>query len=107
MNILQGSEKQVKWANDIREVVIKGVLTYRDTESKETNSVRKRRREKYIKLAEDTINILENETHSKYFIDNFSCILRNMERYKIEADVKEIDVYYLVGCKVLERIMEV
>ena len=103
---LKGTEKQVKWANDIRETVLKGLIGYKEFEEQIPNERARRRRVKFVEKAKNAIETIQNETTSKYFIDNFAFILRNLDSYKIEAEIREIDVNYLIGCAVLEKFAE-
>lgn len=97
---LVGTEKQVKWANDIREVVIKAAQ--KNLEFEKTRMAGKEGKKLYIRFvggAENLLNKLSNETQAKYFIDKFSHVLsENSKRhYKIESEVYKVDYYSCVA----------
>lgn len=79
---LKGSEKQVKWANDIREVVLvacdDAVEAYEEMqqESMAKKGKRVRRRDKQIEAIKEFKSKLENETNSSLFIEEYSMFLK-------------------------------
>lgn len=99
---LKGSEKQVSWAEDIREVVLKGAKKLVEVRTKEHEERGKKRT---LRMLEESIEILskiENEESAKYFIDNYSFILRNMKDYQIEAEMYETSLDLVLAYAVKE-----
>lgn len=99
---LKGSEKQVKWANDIREVVLKGLNALLDERQKAHEEKGKKRTLRMLEEAKEALNKIKTEESSKYFIDNFSYILRNINDYKIEAEARNVDLELVIAYEVKE-----
>ena len=101
---LKGTEKQVKWAEDIREVVLRGAKALlkekQDAHSKKGKKATLRRLEEVEKIVEN----LEKEDSSKYFIDVFAYILRNMGNYEIDAEMREVSLDLIIGYEVKDRL---
>ena len=86
---LEGSEKQVKWATEIREVVLE--CAKKDVEKAQARYDEKQNKARANKLntAKETLEMLRNETSAKFFIENFRTVLsrkQQCERAKVESD---------------------
>ncbi|WP_195264569.1 hypothetical protein [Clostridium sp. 1001275B_160808_H3] len=101
---LKGSEKQVSWANDIREVVLKGAKKLVEIRAEEHEERGKKRTLRMLEEAKEALNKIEEEESSKYFIDNFSYILRNMKDYEIEAEVSNVDLELIIAYKMKDEL---
>lgn len=101
---LKGSEKQIKWGNDIREVVIKGLNALLDERQKAHEERGKKRTLRMLEEAKEALNKIETEESSKYFIDNFSYILRNISDYKIEAEARNVDVDLVIAYEMKDEL---
>ena len=107
---LKGTEKQVKWAEDIRTVVVKGAKAFLE-EKKEDYEDRGtkytlRKLDEAKKLEACGVDGVQTEKNSKYFIDKFAYILRCMKDYELTAKVREVSLDLVIGYKVkntLER----
>lgn len=97
---LKGSEKQVAWANDIREVVVKGAKALLEERREEHEARGKKATLRRLEEARKMVESLETEESSKYFIDEFSYILRCMKDYEITAEMKEVSLDLVVGYRV-------
>ena len=79
---LKGSEKQVKWAQDIRKVVIEAtkgaVEEYEKMQSETFERKGKRSKARDIKIARlnEMVNEFENNDSSKFFIEKYSHFLK-------------------------------
>lgn len=79
---LNGTEKQVAWAENIRKVVIEAtngaVEAYEkiQTESLETNGKRSKVRDRKIARLNEMVNEFENNDSAKFFIEEYSHFLR-------------------------------
>lgn len=86
---LEGSEKQVKWATEIREVVVE--CAKKDVEKAQTryNEKQNKARGNKLNTAKETLEMLENKTSAKFFIENFRRVLsrkQQCERAGVESD---------------------
>lgn len=86
---LEGSEKQVKWATEIREVVVE--CAKKDVEKAQARYNEKQNKVRANKLntAKETLETLGNETSAKFFIENFRTVLsrkQQCERAGVESD---------------------
>ena len=79
---LKGSEKQVKWAQDIRKVVIEAtkgaVEEYEKMQSEtfERKGKRSKARDRKIARLNEMVNEFENNDSSKFFIEKYSHFLK-------------------------------
>ena len=88
---LKGTEKQVKWAMDIRNNIISVMENARDkkVESIVGDKVKKsgevltesKRRNTHIKRFENALNVIKNETSSEYFIKNRGCVENSLQMH--------------------------
>lgn len=100
---LQGTEKQVKWASDIREVVLKGAKTLKVEREKAHESRGKKRTLRLLEESVEIINRVENEISSKWFIDNFAYILRiDFNNLSVFEQSREIDAEIKLATSVYE-----
>lgn len=99
---LKGSEKQVVWANDIREVVLKGVKKLVEIRAEEHEERGKKRTLRMLEEAKEILAKVEGEETAKYFIDKYSFILRNMKNYQIEAEMQEISLDLVLAYAIKE-----
>ena len=86
---LEGSEKQAKWATEIREVVVE--CAKKDVEKAQAryNEKQNKARGNKLNTAKETLEMLENETSAKFFIENFRTVLSRKQRCEkagIESD---------------------
>ena len=86
---LEGSEKQVKWATEIREVVVE--CAKKDVEKAQAryNEKQNKARANKLNTAKETLEMLENKTSAKFFIENFRRVLsrkQQCERAGVESD---------------------
>jgi len=98
---LMGSEKQIKWAEDIRKVVVENIDVVFEVieraldENKNELSERKlERAEKAIEeLKKITNNFIENEENAAAWIDKFKAVTRerNVKRAIFEALQNEVE----------------
>ncbi|EOR20570.1 hypothetical protein A500_16305 [Clostridium sartagoforme AAU1] len=101
---LKGSEKQVAWANNIREVVMSGVnalLAERQQAHEERGKKRTLRMLEEAKAAKEK---LENEESAKYYIDNFAYALKKMNDYKLESELSKVNLDLVIGYAVKETL---
>lgn len=100
---LKGSEKQVKWASDIREVVLKGANTLKVEREKAHESRGKKRTLRLLEESKEIINRVENETSAKWFIDNFAYILKiDFTNLSVFEQSREIDAEIKLATSVYE-----
>lgn len=86
---LEGSEKQVKWATEIREVVVECAKNDVEKAQARYNEKQNKARANKLNTAKETLEMLENETSAKFFIENFRTVLSRKQRCKeagIESD---------------------
>lgn len=86
---LEGSEKQVKWATEIREVVIECAKKDVEFAQKRYDEKQNKARTNKLNAAKETLAMLENETSAKFFIENFRTVLSRKQRCEkagIESD---------------------
>lgn len=90
---LKGTEKQVKWANDIRKVVL--LTSRRNLELRQKFYDEKpgsKMRTRVLNEAKELNEKIENEESSKFFIENFSYLLKeNVELIKLEKEIEGFD----------------
>ena len=95
---LKGSEKQVKWAKDIRGNIVAVIENARDKKvaSIVGDKVKKSgkilteadRRNTHIKRFEVALEVIKNETSSEYFINNKDCTESNFYMHQFLEDSK-------------------
>lgn len=103
---LKGTEKQVKWAEDIRTVVVKGAKAFLEEKKEDYEDRGTKYTLRKLDEAKKLVETLETEKNSKYFIDKFAYILRCMKDYELTAKVREVSLDLVIGYKVkntLER----
>ena len=86
---LEGSEKQVKWATEIREVVVECAKNDVEKAQARYNEKQNKARANKLNTAKETLEMLENETSAKFFIENFRTVLSRKQRCEkagIESD---------------------
>lgn len=86
---LEGSEKQVKWATEIREVVVECAKNDVEKAQARYNEKQNKARANKLNTAKETLEMLENETSTKFFIENFRTVLsrkQQCEKAGIESD---------------------
>ena len=86
---LEGSEKQVKWATEIREVGIECAKKDVEFAQKRYDEKQNKARTDKLNAAKETLAMLENETSAKFFIENFRTVLsrkQQCERAGVESD---------------------
>lgn len=86
---LEGSEKQVKWATEIREVVVECAKNDVEKAQARYNEKQNKARANKLNTAKETLEMLENETSAKFFIENFRTVLsrkQQCEKAGIESD---------------------
>ena len=76
---LKGSEKQIKWANDIREIMIeclnKSLKFQEDAkEYEEKRGKQSKIKTRLVNSIKDFIIVVENQESSAWFIENFKCL---------------------------------
>ncbi len=77
---LKGSEKQIKWANDIREIMIECLnksLKFQEEDAKEYEEKRGKQskiKTRLVNSLKDFIIVVENQESSAWFIENFKCL---------------------------------
>lgn len=77
---LKGSEKQIKWANDIREIMIECLnksLKFQEEDAKEYEEKRGKQskiKTRLVNSIKDFIIVVENQESSAWFIENFKCL---------------------------------
>lgn len=101
---LKGSEKQVKWGNDIREVVIKGLIALLDERQQAHEERGKKRTLRMLEEAKAAKEKLENEESAKYYIDNFAYALKKMNDYKLESELNKVNLDLVIGYAVKETL---
>lgn len=88
---LKGTEKQVKWAKDIRKEVLKGLYILKEMREVEHKARNKKRTLAQLEEINSLINKAENETSAKWYIDNFSYLLRmDFNKLTLYEEVSEI-----------------
>lgn len=101
---LKGSEKQVAWANDIREVVMSGVNTLLAERQQAHEERGKKRTLRMLEEAKAAKEKLENEESAKYYIDNFAYVLKKMNDYKLESELNKVNLDLVIGYAVKETL---
>lgn len=79
---LTGSEKQVKWALDIRTELNKTLDLIKDATISNKTKKNKSSEEAVSKI-ELVVNVLNSKTDSNYFIENFKDILKKNDRERL------------------------
>lgn len=103
---LKGTEKQVKWAEDIRTVVVKGAKAFLEEKKEDYKDRGTKYTLRKLDEAKKLVENLETEENSTYFIDKFAYILRCMKDYELTAKMREVSLDLVIGYKVkntLER----
>lgn len=79
---LKGTEKQIKWAEDIRKELVETLELVKELDIK-----RKTRKNKSFeessKKVDSAIDFMSNQTDSKFFIDNYKDILKEKGNNKL------------------------
>lgn len=101
---LKGSEKQVAWANDIREVVLKGAKALSAERQQAHEERGKKRTLRMLEEAKEAKEKLENEESAKYYIDNFAYALKKMNDYKLESELNKVNLDLVIGYAVKETL---
>lgn len=86
---LEGSEKQVAWATEIREVVVECAKNDVEKAQARYNEKQNKARANKLNTAKETLAMLENETSAKFFIENFRTVLSRKQRCEkagVESD---------------------
>lgn len=90
---LKGTEKQVKWANDIRKVVL--LASRRNLELRQefyNEKPNSKMRTRVLKEAKELNERIENEESAKFFIENFAFLLKEKEELeKLEKEIEGFD----------------
>lgn len=88
---LKGSEKQVAWAKEIREIVVEA--SRRNLECKQKFHDEKPGKKMRVRLLEDAKELnekIENEESAKFFIENFAFLQK--EKRSLEEIAKEVEI---------------
>lgn len=89
---LQGSEKQVKWANDIRDTLITNVK-YKIDHIVDTNNLTDDQAEKGAEMFNSVVRwAVENRLHAKYWIDLYHAGETMAMLAKIKADMTKQNI---------------
>lgn len=97
---LKGTEKQVKWAEDIRAVVVRGAKALLEEKREEHEARGKKATLRRLEEVKTIVENLELEENSKYFIDTFAYILREMKEYELTARMREVSLDLVIGYEV-------
>lgn len=97
---LKGSEKQVKWAEDIRAVAVRGAKALLEEKREEHEARGKKATLRRLEEVKTIVENLESEENSKYFIDTFAYILREMKEYELTATMREVSLDLVIGYEV-------
>lgn len=97
---LKGTEKQVKWAEDIRAVVVRGAKALLEEKREEHEARGKKATLRRLEEVKTIVENLESEENSKYFIDTFAYILREMKEYELTARMREVSLDLVIGYEV-------
>ena len=103
---LKGSEKQVKWANDIREVVL--LASRRNLELKQefyNEKPNSKMRTRVFNEAKELNEKIENEESAKFFIENFAFIIKEKEELeRLEKEIEGVNALNKLADSFIERI---
>ena len=100
---LKGTEKQIKWAEDIRKATVDAMKEVVRVREEEHNVKGRKITARKLVESKERLEVLENEESSKYFIDNFAFILKNIKDYEIEAKHSEVSIEIAIGWAVEDR----
>ena len=85
---LKGTEKQVKWANDIREIMMECLnksLKFQEEEAQRLEIKKgkpSKRMTRIVEAFKNYIEMVENQESAAWFIENFKCAT-NVDRSKM------------------------
>ena len=103
---LKGSEKQVKWANDIREVVL--LASRRNLELKQefyNEKPNSKMRTRVLNEAKELNEKIENEESAKFFIENFAYLIKEKEELeKLEKEIEGVNALNKLADSFIERV---
>ena len=103
---LKGSEKQVKWANDIREVVL--LASRRNLELKQefyNEKPNSKMRTRVLNEAKELNEKIENEESAKFFIENFAYLIKEKEELeKLEKEIEGFNALNKLTTEFLDKV---
>ena len=103
---LKGSEKQVKWANDIREVVL--LASRRNLELKQefyNEKPNSKMRTRVFNEAKELNEKIENEESAKFFIENFAFIIKEKEELdRLEKEIEGVNALNKLADVFIDRV---